>query len=96
MTGAMQILPTELKTGKSYHVSRETPLMLADPVNPTIDDIGKVARIPTGGVFTVLESFDLRNKTWYKAVWNQTEGWINSIALFGQRIKAKRTKKKKR
>lgn len=95
MNVATAINPTELETGKAYHVSRETPLMLADPVNPSIEDIEKVERIPQGGIFRVLESFDLRNKLWYRASWNSKEGWINSIALFGQRLAVKKKKKKR-
>ncbi|KKK72087.1 hypothetical protein LCGC14_2907380 [marine sediment metagenome] len=95
MSTATAINPTELETGKAYHVSRETPLMLADPVDPSIEDIEKVDYIPKGGVFTVLESFTLRNKIWYRAVWNSREGWINSIALLGQHLAEKKKKKKR-
>lgn len=83
--------PNGLDVNQSYIVNRETPLMPArlasDPASK-----GEVKYIPIKGGFKVLEIYKGNNETWYRATafkQNRNEigkGWINSIALLGQKL----------
>ena len=85
-----------LDIGATYVVSRETPLMpFHSPADP-VDAIKRMKRIPGGGSFKVVEAFDKDGTPWYKAIaWRaDTEfigtGWINSNAILGQELEARK------
>jgi len=89
--------PQNLKIGQAYVVSKQTPLMPShSPADPLLA-IQQMKQIPKGGRFKVLEVYKEKANPWYPwykvTAFNQrTEqigtGWINSIALLGQELKA--------
>ena len=88
--------PLNLDTGQTYVLSRQTPLM---PSYNPIDleaAIKKMKEIPEGGSIKVQKTVSKNGKPWYKVIaYDQRkkrigEGWINSTALLGQKLKAAR------
>jgi hypothetical protein len=86
--------PDNLDIGKKYIVSKQTPLMPSyNPADP-IAALQKMRQIPKGSAFKVLKMAKQKNTPWYKVVaFDQRHlqigtGWINSTALYGQKLKA--------
>jgi len=86
--------PLGLDIGQSYVVSTQTPLMpYHSPADP-MAAIQQMKYIPQGGGFKVLEVYKEKTNPWYKVIAfdQRTEqigaGWINSMALLGQQLKA--------
>jgi len=75
-----------LVAGKTYRISRETPLVgNPDPSDP-IAEIKKIRRLaPSSWIKVVLLSY-FDKVLWYKVETAEGRGWINSIALIGQDI----------
>ena len=93
--------PQRLTLGASYRLSARTPLMPEfEPADP-MAAIGKMKHVPAGGTITV-RSMRQRGHTlktpWYQVQAKDSqgraiaEGWVNSIALIGQRVQIVRPK----
>jgi hypothetical protein len=86
--------PLELEIGQTYIVSKQTPLMPSHSPNDPIAALQKMKKIPKGGRFKVLDTFDKKGNPWYKvSAFDRRKkqigtGWINSSALLGQELKA--------
>ncbi len=90
--------PRKLENGQVYIVSEQTPLMPTHSPTGTFEEvmgaIQQMKQIPKGGIFEVIETIKKRNRPWYKVIaFNQNKqrigtGWINSVALVGQELKA--------
>lgn len=86
--------PLELEVGQTYIVSKQTPLMPSHSPADPIAALQKMKQIPKWGVFKVLETVKKKGNPWYKVVaLDQRKkrigtGWINSMALLGQELKA--------
>ena len=90
--------PLELENGQAYIVSEQTPLMPTHSPTGTFEKvmgaIQQMKQIPKGGIFEVIETIKKGNRPWYKVIaFNQNKqrigtGWINSVALVGQELKA--------
>jgi len=90
--------PQKLEIGQTYIVSDQTPLMPTHSPTGTFDEvmgaIQQMKQIPKGGIFKVIETIKKINYPWYKVIaFDQKRqqigtGWINSIALLGQELKA--------
>ena len=81
-----------LGNGKTYSVSKTTPLMPAfDPSDP-IAAINKMKELIAGSRITILSTKDKNGTPWYEV--NAADkkgnkigkGWINSTALIGQKL----------
>lgn len=86
--------PLELEVGQTYIVSKQTPLVPSHSPADPIAALQKMKQIPKWGVFKVLETVKKKGNPWYKVVaLDQRKkrigtGWINSMALLGQELKA--------
>lgn len=81
-----------LSVSKNYRLSKETPLMPElEPANP-IEAIGRMKKIPAGGLITIVKVTNKGNTPWYfvqakaSVSANSQSGWINSTALIGQSL----------
>ena len=82
-----------LKIGKTYSVSKTTPLM--PELNPSdpIEALKKAKELVTENRIKILSVENRNNKSWYKVkAFEQNNksigiGWINSSALIGQKLK---------
>jgi hypothetical protein len=87
-----------LVTGETYRLSRETPLMPElNPTNP-LAALAAVKRIPAGGVITLEGVVTKDGDPWYRVHASfdgatRVHGWINSVALTGQRLQRDRADK---
>ncbi len=87
--------PVKLDIGQEYIVSEQTSLMPShNPADP-LAALQHVKQIPEGGIFKVLEvAKNDEYYPWYKVIaFDQRKkqigtGWINSLALVGQELKA--------
>jgi len=86
--------PWELAVGQSYIVAKDTPLMPSHSPADPLAELQKMKKIPQGGGFRVLEVYKGEVHPWYKVKAFDSRraeigtGWINSIALVGQQLKA--------
>ena len=85
--------PTTLQIGKSYRLSKDTPLMPElRPFDPIVA-LGKAKKVLAGGVVGIILVKKKRNIPWYYVGFKNGStgevetGWINSIALMGQSLK---------
>lgn len=83
----------KLELGKSYRISKETPLMPEfEPSNP-IEALSRTKKLPSGSKITIISIETKNNTLWYQvraytpSGQSIGTGWINSIALIGQEIK---------
>lgn len=74
--------PSTLSVGSSYTLSRETPVM----PNYVVSDLAEIGYAQPGQTFEILEQSVVENTMWYRVLTGDREGWINSIALFGQEL----------
>lgn len=75
--------PTDLAVGSRYVVSKKTPVM--PHFNPSnLNDIFHLKKTQS---FKILDRKKIRQFWWYQVKVNSREGWINSIALYGQKLK---------
>ena len=84
--------PLNLEIGKTYTVSKATPLMSEfDPVDPEYA-LTKMKQIPNGGKIKIISKKFKNGKPWYEVLaFNQSSkiigfGFVNSAALFGQNL----------
>lgn len=82
----------KLELGKSYRISKETPLMPEfEPSNPS-EALLRTKKLPPGSKITIVSIKTKNNTPWYQvraytpSGQSIGEGWINSIALIGQEI----------
>lgn len=82
-----------LEIGKTYSVSKTTPLMpQLNPADP-IAAVGKMKELVTDNRIKILNIVNKRNTPWYevKAFDKNSKsigvGWINSMALIGQELR---------
>jgi hypothetical protein len=75
--------PNTLEIGKTYKVSKKTPLMPSYEVVK----IEKMNYIAKGSKFKITGKQKARSNIWYQVENGRQKGWINSIALFGQKLK---------
>ena len=83
----------ELKKGVIYNISNEVPLMpYLNPSDP-IDAISLIQKVNSNQFIEVLTLEKKNNTPWYKVnilnenLENIGQGWINSVALIGKKIK---------
>lgn len=86
--------PNTLEVGKTYTLSRNTPLMPSfepdsSSVNGVITQIQESQEIQTGGAILIRERKELGYQIWYKVDAGEHTGWIKSTALFGQDLTRK-------
>lgn len=89
------IAPYDLRIGKTYELSKETPLMPElNPVDPVVA-LGKMRKLSAGSAIKIISIAQKNNTPWYNVSFinysteNFDYGWINSIALYGQSLKEK-------
>lgn len=81
-----------LNVGKSYRLSKETPLMPEIESADPLEDIAKMKEIPAGAVITIVKVTRKGNTPWYfvqakaSATAVSQSGLINSTALIGQSL----------
>ncbi len=76
--------PTTLEIGSTYTISKETPIM----PNYELKNIQtKMIMASEGAKISITDRKKVGNTVWYKISSDNVEGWINSIALFGQKLK---------
>jgi hypothetical protein len=81
-----------LETGKTYSVSKKTPLMPEFEPSDAMAAIDKMKELVSGSRITILSIKEKNGTPWYEV--NATDqkgnvigkGWINSTALIGQEI----------
>ncbi|MCK4539749.1 hypothetical protein KAU09_01180 [Candidatus Parcubacteria bacterium] len=89
------INPNDLQIGKTYELSKKTPLM--PEVNPvdSIAALGDMRELSAGSAIKIISIAQKNNTPWYNvgfinySTGNLDYGWINSIALYGQSLKEK-------
>jgi hypothetical protein len=78
--------PRELKTGATYSISKQTPLMPElNPADP-IAALDKTIVLPVKSEFRITATGKRANSIWYQVTTKHGDGWINSTALLGQEI----------
>ena len=88
------LYPLALDIGQTYSTSKQTPLMPSHSPADPIAALTKMKYIPAGGIFRILEIVKKEGYPWYRvSVFNQRKrqlgtGWVNSVALLGQKLKA--------
>jgi hypothetical protein len=90
--------PNALAVGKSYRVSRDTPLM--PELNPSdpLRAIALVRQIPPDGSIAIRQVATKDHSVWYQVDARNASGahvgsgWVNSAALLGQELKVVGTK----
>lgn len=75
--------PTTLKVGQEYTLSRKTPIML----HYTLSDLSKIIYAQKGQSISIEKREKVENTIWYQVKLDDVQGWVNSIALFGQNLK---------
>lgn len=78
--------PITLSVGSAYTLSRETPVM-PDYVFSDLTDLMDVSYAQPGQAILIVKQKAVKNTIWYQVQTENAEGWINSIALFGQALK---------
>ncbi len=83
--------PLSLQLGKSYSVSKETPLMPALSPSDAMDALENIKYIQDGTKIKIVSKEKKDNRLWYQVEVfenNQVidEGWINSKALISQNL----------
>jgi len=74
--------PSTLLVGSSYTLSRKTPVML----DYILSDLAEIRYAQPGQKIEIIEQAVVENTMWYRVQTGGNEGWINSIALFGQEL----------
>jgi len=74
--------PNSLAVGSSYTLSRQTPVM----PNYVLSDLAEIGYAQSGQSIEILEQKLVENIVWYRIETGDREGWVNSIALFGQEL----------
>lgn len=79
--------PNDLELRRTYVLADSTPLMPEfEPTDP-MTAIAKVRYLDAGRHITILESRTTSGAPWYRVrLADGTEGWVNSVALFGQKL----------
>ena len=75
--------PNTLKVGSKYTLSKKTPIM----PHYTPSDLTKIIYAKKGQTITIIKRQKVNNTMWYQVKSSGNQGWINSIALFGQQLK---------
>lgn len=83
---------TNLQIGKTYRLSKKTPLMpVRNPINP-MDAMKKIKYLGIGGLIEIIDVDKSSNYPWYNIRTKDATtgkiytGWINSSALMGQSL----------
>ncbi len=84
--------PNSLDVGKTYTLSRNTPLMSSiEPVGSSaegvISQIQDSQVIQMGGEILIRERREVEYQIWYNVQAGEHTGWVKSTALFGQDLK---------
>jgi len=75
--------PNTLKVGSKYILSKKTPIM----PHYTPSDLSKIIYALKGQPILIIKREKVNNTVWYRVTSNGAQGWVNSIALFGQKLK---------
>ena len=75
--------PTTLKVGSTYTLSKRTPIMPSYEVS----DLNDIAYANSGDSITIVDKKSVRSIVWYQVESQIKNGWVNSVALFGQDLK---------
>lgn len=75
--------PTTLKVGSAYTLSKRTPIMPSYEVS----DLSDIAYANSGDTITIVGQKMIRSIVWYQVESHVKNGWVNSVALFGQELK---------
>lgn len=84
-----------LEVGKSYLLSKETPLMPEFEPSDPLEAISRAIKLQAGTNITIIERKMRGSTPWYRVRASSGsgsrigEGWINSIALIGQELRLK-------
>ena len=81
--------PISLKVGKTYTLSRNTPLMSSfEPVGSSVEgvisQIQDSQEIQAGSALLIRERKEVEYQIWYNVQAGDNTGWVKSTALFGQ------------
>jgi len=81
--------PCDLKVGKFYRITEETPLMSTNRPSDPMKELAKTVYLPAGTSFRVLSIDEpISGNPWYMVdaalVQGSTRGYINCVALIGQ------------
>ena len=88
-----KVLTELVEIGEAYVVSEQTPLMPSHSPADPIAAVQRMKQIPRGGRIRVIDNYNEYSKPWFKVTAYDDEserigtGWINSVALFGQKLK---------
>ena len=74
--------PGTLEVGSEYILSKKTPIM----PHYTPSDLSKVVYAHKGQSISIIKRQKVNNTLWYQVTFNGNQGWVNSIALFGQKL----------
>ena len=84
MAGAADFIdPNTLAIGKSYTLSKRTPLM----PHYRGTNAASAQYLESGSKIQINSDKKVRNVIWYHVGSENKQGWVNSIALFGQKLK---------
>jgi len=75
--------PSTLKVGSKYTISKKTPIM----PHYNLSNFEKVKYAQKGQAITIIKRKKIGNYTWYQVKSGDSNGWVNSIALFGQTLR---------
>lgn len=88
------VTPIALRPQVTYRLSRETVLMPHYRAEQALAEKRPIKKLPASSLITVLEQRNVSERVWYRVMANDRfgqghdEGWINSLALIGQEIRA--------
>lgn len=75
--------PKSLSVGMTYILSNKTPIM----PNYKGSDFAGIVYAQPGHSIKILKRKPVNNVLWYRVATGDREGWVNSVALFGQKLK---------
>jgi len=84
--------PNSLDVGKTYILSRNTPLMTSfEPVSSSVEGVISQIQdsqvIQKGGEILIRERRKVEYQIWYNVQAGEKNGWVKGTALFGQDLK---------
>jgi len=74
--------PNTLKIGSKYTLSKKTPIM----PHYTPSDLTNIQYAKAGQEIIIIARKKVNHTLWYQVKSNGGQGWVNSIALFGQKL----------
>lgn len=78
--------PANLAVGGAYRLSSRTALMPEFDPSDSLEAISRMRYLSNRTIIMIIERRDKRGTSWYRVESNGAHGWINSIALLGQKL----------